>query len=137
MQRPNMDILRARKLPGGEVAFITNQNLYTRMDAKTQKVVHNFNIGPVQLLWGTMEILPNGNVIVPHYNQQRVVEYNDKGQQVGNPIQINWPNSVARLPSGNTLVTSYQQRQVFEYNANNQQVWAYQTDGNVFVARRR
>lgn len=140
MQRPNMDIVRARKLPGGEVAYITNQGgnaLYTRLEARTNKNIHSFVIGPVQMLFGSMEVLPNGNIIVPHYNQQRVVEYNDKGQQVGNPIQLNWPNAVSRLPNGNNLVTSYQQRQVYEYNGNNQQVWNYQTDGIVFVARRR
>jgi hypothetical protein len=139
-QRPNNDIIRARKLPTGEVAFITNignNATYTRMDARApQKVNKTFQIGTVSMLFGSMEILPNGHIIVPHYNQQRVVEYDQDGAQVGNPINLQWPNSVARLPNGNTLVTSYQQRQVFEFNGN-QQVWNYQTDGPVFVARRR
>jgi hypothetical protein len=138
-QRPNNDIIRARKLPTGEVAFITNignNATYTRMEARTQKINKTFQIATVSMLFGSMEVLPNGHIIVPHYNQQRVVEYDQDGAQVGNPINLQWPNSVARLPNGNTLVTSYQQRQVFEFNGN-QQVWNYQTDGPVFVARRR
>ena len=138
-QRPNNDIVRARKLPTGEVVFITNQGVnatYTRMEARTQKVNKSFQVTAVQMLFGSMEVLPNGNIIVPHYNQQRVIEYNQDGAQVGNPIQLNWPNSVSRLPNGNNLVTSYQQRQVYEFRGN-EQVWNYQADGFVFVARRR
>jgi outer membrane protein assembly factor BamB len=138
-QRPNNDIIRARKLPTGEVAFITNignNATYTRMEARTQKVNKTFQVATVSMLFGNMEVLPNGHIIVPHYNQQRVVEYDQDGAQVGTPINLQWPNSVARLPNGNNLVTSYQQRQVIEFNGN-QQVWNYQTDGPVFVARRR
>jgi hypothetical protein len=138
-QRPNNDIFRARKLPSGEVAFITNignNATYTRMEARTQKVNKTFQVATVSMFFGNMEVLPNGHIIVPHYNQQRVVEYDQDGAQVGAPINLQWPNSVARLPNGNTLVTSYQLRQVIEFNGN-QQVWNYQTDGPVFVARRR
>ena len=75
-------------------------------------------------------------VWIAHYNQQRVHEYNKDGAQIGNAINIAWPNSVVRLPNGNNLVTSYNQRQVYEFNGA-QQVWNFQTDGIVFVARRR
>lgn len=140
-QRPVQDIMRAKKLPTGEVVMITNNPnqgnaMYLRMDSRTKEIKKSFTITAVQMLFGSMEILPNGNIIVPHYNNQRVVEYNESGAQVGNPIQIAWPNSVVRLPNGNSLVTSYNQRQVYEFNGN-QQVWNYQTDGIVFVARRR
>jgi hypothetical protein len=137
-QRPNNDIVRARKLPSGEVAFITNLGInavYQRMDARTQKINSSFKVTPVQIQFGSMEVLPNGNVLVPHNNNARVIEYNQDGAQVSS-INVNTPNSVSRLPNGNTLVTSYQQRRVFEFNGN-QQVWDYQADGPVFVARRR
>jgi hypothetical protein len=137
-QRPNQDIIRAKKLPNGEVAFITNLGAnatFTRMDAATQKVNKSFQVMQVQMLFGSMEILPNGNVIVPHYNLQRVIEYNKDGGQVMT-LNLNWPNSVQRLPNGNNLITSYNQRQVYEYNGNNQ-VWNFQTEGIVFTARRR
>ena len=64
------------------------------------------------------------------------LEYTQDGAQVGNPIQILNPNSVVRLPNGHSLVTCYAQRKIYEYNGN-QQVWDHQTDGVVFVARRR
>jgi outer membrane protein assembly factor BamB len=137
-QRPNSDIVRARKLPNGEVCFVSNlgQGQFFRMDAQTKNITKQFQINPVTMLFGAMDILPNGNVLIAHYNQQRVHEYDKDGKLVNNAINIQWPNSVVRLPNGNNLVTSYNQRQVYEFNGN-QQVWNFQTDGIVFVARRR
>lgn len=138
-QRPNGDIIRARKLPTGEVCFITNQGanaVYTRMDAQTQKVNKSFPVTAVQVLFGNMEILGNGNIIVPHYQQQRVVEYDQNGAQVAT-FNVNWPNSVVRLPNRNTLIASQNTRQIIEFDANRNQVSTQQTDGMVFIARRR
>jgi hypothetical protein len=135
-QRPANDIVRARMLPGGEVAFITNNGSYTRMDGRTQGVKQQCTVPAVAMLYGTMDVLPNGNVLVPHYNSSRVAEYTPAGVQVGGIIQVAWPSSVVRLPSGNNLIASYQQRKVFEFNGD-QKVWEYQADGIVFVARRR
>jgi HEAT repeat protein len=133
-QRPNFDIFRARKLPTGEVVFATNTQCF-RMDPKTQKINSQFNIIPLQLVFGAMDVLPNGNILLAHYQQNRVNEYDKTGTQVAN-VQFNWPNSVVRLPNGNNLVSSYNQRRVAEFKGN-QAVWEYQAGGIVFVTRRR
>lgn len=139
MQRNQGDIIRARKLPNGDVCFITNQGVngtYTRMEAKTQKTIKSFNVTGVQVLFGCMDVLANGNIIVPHYQQQRVVEYNQDGGQVAT-FNLNWPNSVVRLPNGNTLIASQNTRQIVEFDTNRNQVATHTCDGQVFVARRR
>jgi hypothetical protein len=136
IQRPNPDIVRARMLPSGEVAFITNSGSYIRQDGRTQQVKQQAQVSAIGIVYGSMEILPNGNILVPLYSQHRVVEYTPTGNQVGNPLTINYPSSVVRLPSGNNLVASYQTRKIVEFNGN-QQVWDYSTDGLLFVARRR
>lgn len=140
-QRPNSDIVRAKKLPGGEVVFIANLGgnaTCFRIDPRAQnKVVQQFQMAQVAMLFGSIDVLPNGNVVVAHYNNHRVIEYDKNGGQVGNAITLNWVNSVTRLPNGNNLVTSYTQRMVKEFNPQAQQVWEHQTDGIVFVARRR
>jgi HEAT repeat protein/outer membrane protein assembly factor BamB len=133
-QRPNFDIFRARKLPNGEVAFATNTQFF-RMDPKTQKINSSFNITPLQLVFGAMDVLPNGNVLLGHWQQNRVNEYDKTGAQVNN-VQFAWANSVVRLPNGNNLVSSYNQRRVAEFKGN-QSVWEYQAEGIVFVSRRR
>jgi HEAT repeat protein len=134
-QRPNFDIFRARKLPNGEVAFATNTTFH-RMDPKTQKINSQFNIQPLQLVFGAMDILPNGNVLLAHWQQQRVNEYDKDGAMVGNGIQFQLPNSVVRVPNGNNLVSSYNSRRIVEFNGN-QSVWEYTANGIVFVSRRR
>jgi hypothetical protein len=106
------------------------------MDAKTQKVIKSFNVTAVQTQFGNMDVLANGNIIVPHYQQQRVVEYDGNGAQVAT-FNVNWPNSVVRLPNGNTLIASQQTRTITEFDRNRNQVATHQTDGMVFVARRR
>jgi len=138
MQQANQNIMRAKKLPNGDVAYITNlgaQATYTRIDSRTQKTIKSFNVLQTTMLFGGFEVLNNGGVIIPHYNQSRVVEYNQDGGQI-NTLGLNVPNSVMRLPNGNNLITSYGQRQVYEYNGN-QQVWVFQADGIVFTAKRR
>jgi hypothetical protein len=134
--RPNHDVFRARKLPNGEVAFITNQGAYQRIDGKTQAVRKSFQVAPIPVLFGSMDVLPNGNVIVPDFQQNRVVEYNSDGKQI-HQINVQWPNSALRLPNGNTLVASQNTRKVTEFNRGGQIVWEYSADGMVFNARRR
>lgn len=140
-QRPQHDIIRARRLPTGEVALVTNlgnNSNYIRMEPKTQKVNKSFNISPVQMLFGNFDVLPNGHIVVPHYNQHKVVEYDENGKQVGNPIMNQqWSNSVVRLPNHHNLITSYNLRRVVELDQNNNPVMTYQANGTVFVARRR
>lgn len=138
LQQANQNMMRAKKLPNGDVAYITNlgaQATYTRIDSRTQKTLKSFNVLQTTMLFGSFEVLNNGGVVIPHYNQQRVVEYNQDGTQVAT-VNLNFPNSVVRLPNGNNLIASYNQRQVYEYTGN-QQVWNFQADGIVFNARRR
>ncbi|MCS7047579.1 MAG: hypothetical protein NZO58_14575 [Gemmataceae bacterium] len=134
--RPNHDIVRARKLPNGEVAFITNSGWYQRMEATTQRVVKGFQVAPVPITFGSMDVLPNGNVLVPDFQQNRVVEYNADGKQISQ-FNVQWPNSVMRLPNGNTLVASQNTRKVIEFDRAGAIVWEYNSDGMVFNARRR
>jgi len=44
--------------------------------AERSKITKTFQMAGVQLQWGSIEVLPNGNVIIPHYNLARVIEYN-------------------------------------------------------------
>jgi HEAT repeat protein len=142
-QRPQHDIIRARRLPTGEVAFITNigvNAIFQRMDPKTQKINRQFNIPQVQMLFGNFEVLPNGHIVVPHHNQSRVVEYDQNGKVVdGKTITQQSPNSVFRLPNGNTLIASQNARLVKEYNTNLTEIWHFTPNNpaNIFVARKR
>jgi hypothetical protein len=136
LQRQNHDIFRARKLKNGEVVFVTNQGMLTRIEGKTQREVKSFNVGQIPVLFGSIDVLPNGGALVPQFHNNQVTEFDANGKEVARfPIQF--PNSAQRLPNGHTLVASQQARRIVEFDRNGQEVWSHMTDGMVFNARRR
>jgi len=130
-------MFRARKLPNDEIIFITNAGQLVRMEAKTQKQIKNFGVGNLASLFGNVDIMPNGNILVPQFQNNQVVEFDKDGKQVGNAVSVNFPNSVVRLSNGNLLVGSLNNRAVTEFDRNGRVVWSHQSDGMVFNARRR
>ena len=136
LNRQNHDIFRARKLRNGEVVFVTNNGMLSRIEAKTQKVLKTFNVGQIPVLFGSIDVLPSGGVVIPDFQQNRVVEFDAEGKQVAS-FNVQWPNSVMRLPNGNTLVASQNTRKVAEYDRNGREVWQHALEGMPFNAKRR
>jgi hypothetical protein len=130
------EFFRARKMRNGDVVFITNAGQCTRIESARQTTIKTFQVGNIPVLFGNIDVLPDGGVIVPDFNQSRVVEYDAEGK-IRKQFQVQWPNSVMRLPNGNTLVGSQNTRMVIEFDRTGQQVSSYNTDGMVFNARRR
>ncbi|MFO0969559.1 MAG: HEAT repeat domain-containing protein [Gemmataceae bacterium] len=138
IDRPGHDIFRARKLRSGDVAFVTNTGQYVRMDPKTKAVVKSFAVGQIPVLFGSIDVLASGHVVVPDFNRHRVVEFDADGKEVKAFNVLQFPNSVQRLPNGNTLVSSQNTRRVVEYDRTGTEVWSHNiTDGQPFVAHRR
>jgi hypothetical protein len=135
LQRPH-DICRARRLRGGDVAFITNVGMLTRIDGKSQKEIKSFPVGQIGNLFGSFDVLPNGNVLVPQFQASRVVEFGADGQQVWSAY-VAWPTSVMRLPNGHTLAASQNHRRIVELDRAGREVWAHSAEGMVFQASRR
>ncbi len=132
------NLVRGKKLRNGEVAFIANQGqgIFTRMDNKNN-VIKSFNVNPVNSLFGSMDVLPDGGVLVPDWQRQRVVEYNKDGKEVKAINNVQWPLAAHRLSNGNTLITTQNPGSVKEYNAKGDVVMSFAADGAVFNARRR
>jgi hypothetical protein len=130
------DIFRARKLRGGDVVFITNVGTLTRINGATQKQVKSFGVGQVGNLFGNFEVLANGNVIVPQYHNNQIVEFNADGQSIWS-AHVPWPTSVTRLANGHTLVASQNNRRVVELDRNGREIWSHNAEGMVFQASRR
>ena len=80
-QRPQHDIVRGRKLRNGEVALLTNNGPFIRLDAKGQKVLKTFNVPPMHTPFGSMDVLANGHVLIPDFQRHRVVEYDADGKE--------------------------------------------------------
>jgi hypothetical protein len=136
LDRPTFDIFRGRKLRNGDVVFITAQGVLTRLNPRTNKTVHTFNVGQMGSQFGSFDVLPNGNYLIPVYSTQEVVEFDASGRRLKS-IKVPWPTSAQRLPNGNTLVSSQISRRVVEFDRTGQEVWAHPADGQVFMSRRR
>lgn len=135
INRPNHDIYRSRMTKSGEIVYVTNGGLLFRIDAKG-KLLKQFQVPQIPVLFGSIDVLPNGNVLIPDFQQQRVVEYDTNGNQV-NQINTPWPNAAMRLPNGNTLVASQNARRVSEINRGGHVVWSHDVEGQLFNVRRR
>jgi hypothetical protein len=138
-QHGQFNVVRGKKLPGGDVVFISNNGnvgVCTRLDSKSNKIVKSFNINPVHSLFGSMDVLPGGGVLVPDLQRQRVVEYDRDGKEVKS-FNVPWPLGAIRLPNDHTLVTVQNPGRVIELDRKGAEVWSHQCDGNVFNAKRR
>jgi hypothetical protein len=99
---PNVGwIVGAAKFPNGHIGYVTQQGLYTRVDAagkqvKTYQAVLN---GPVAM---NAEVLPGDHVLATT-NTNRLMEFGDNGKPIWEANVIN-PGFPHRLLNGHTLV---------------------------------
>jgi HEAT repeat protein len=132
--RNNYDIYGARKVRNNQVVMITNGGQVIRMDTKGKELA-NFTTGSIGY-YGCLEALPNGNVMVALYGNNKVAEYDPKGKQVWEAT-VQWPSSCTRLPNGNTLVCCQDTRQIVEFDRKGKKVWEHTINGRPYCARRR
>jgi hypothetical protein len=127
----------AHKLRNGKVIFFTNNGTAHRLDANG-KEEKSFNVGQFGQMWGGgADVLPNGNVVAPQWNSNKVIEYDQDGKQVWE-ASVQWPHSAVRLPNGNTLVSSQNTNKITELNKAGKVVWEHQCSaGQPFRVRRR
>jgi HEAT repeat protein len=124
--RPNFDIMSGYRAPDGQAVIVTNNGMVVRLDA-SGKEVKTFHLGG-QAPW-SVQLLPNGRVLVPLPNNNKVVEYDGDGKVVWEAA-VQFPFSAQRLPNGNTLVASYNMMKVVELNRGGRVVWEYKCNGN-------
>src|SRR5260370_1389271 len=111
--RPDYGIMGAYKLRNGKIIMFTNNGMSIRMDANG-KEEKSFSVG--HLMWGGGgDVLPNGHVLMPQWNGNKVVEYDQDGKVVWEAA-FQWPSSASRLPNGNTLVASQNNNKIVEFN---------------------
>jgi outer membrane protein assembly factor BamB len=133
--RPDYGIMGAHKLRNGKIIMLTNNGMAVRMDANG-KEEKSFSVG--HLMWGGGgDVLPNGHILMPQWNGNKVVEYDQDGKVVWE-ASFQWPSSASRLPNGNTLVASQNSNKIVELNRAGKVVWEHQcNNGQPFRVRRR
>jgi hypothetical protein len=136
-KRPRFDIMSAQKLRNGQLAFITQEGMFVRLDPTGKEELKRFPVGQNTLFGSYFEVLPNGHVLVPLYGSSRVVEFDQDGSavwEVGTSIP---PTCLHRLPNGNTLVGSLITQQLVELSKSGKSVWEYHSEGRLYRIRRR
>lgn len=135
MSDENKRVMKAQKLPNGEIACLTTDARVTRFDAGG-KVLHSYTVGLGQRLFGgRLYMLPSGRVLVPHNSENKVVEYDGQGKVVWE-VAVEKPVAAMRLPNGNTLVTSMiPQIGAVEFDRAGNQVWHYAVGAHTRVTR--
>jgi len=133
-------VMKAAKLPNGDIACVTSLRRFVRLDA-WGKELQTFPQVLVSTIGGRIDVLPDGNLLVPEKDNDRIVEYDASGNVTW---QISFPKPVAavHLPNGNTLVTSFEPlpgrpSRAVEVDRSGKEVWSYEADTRVTRAFRR
>jgi hypothetical protein len=132
---PETSITAAQMVPGGQMVLVSAAGVCHRLDA-AGKELKRFPVGRVYNLGGSIDLLPGGRVLVPQYQDNKVVEYSPEGKVLWQ-APVPWPTSAVRLPNGNTLVVSRNHASVVELSPAGQEVGRQVLEGRLWRARRR
>jgi hypothetical protein len=135
------NIMKASKLRNGDIALVTQLGatrfILLDRDGKTEKRSFAINL---YTTGGRIDVLPNGNVIVPENANNRVVEL----EPVGQVAKVVWeaiiesPVAATRLANGHMLITSMSSSKgAVEIDRTGREIWSYKTDTRVTRAMRR
>jgi len=131
--------MRATKLRNGDIACVIQLGVprYVRLSpsGKEFKEVKSWGV-QVRTSGGRIEVLPNGHVLIPEMDNNRVVEYDADGQSVWE-VTIDQPIAAVRRPNGNTVVTLMRQNRAVEVDRSGKEVWQFKADTRVTRALRR
>jgi HEAT repeat protein/outer membrane protein assembly factor BamB len=135
IQRPNHDVMTARKLKGGEIVLVSNMARVIRLDA-SGKELKSFQV-PGGNVGNTNEVLPNGHVLAAVQWMNKVQEFDPDGKVVWEASAVQ-PMAPFRLPNGNTLVPLQQwPAKVIELDKTGKQVAELTTSTYTFRVKRR
>jgi hypothetical protein len=136
--RPNGEfIMRAQKLRNGDLAMVAmdaNTTRFVRIDAAGKELV-SFPV-QVRTSGGRIDVLPNGHVLIPEMNNNRVAEYDTTGKVVWSAT-VPQPIAAVHLPNGHILATSMTTNRAVELDRTGKQVWEYAYTSRISRAWRR
>jgi len=132
-------VMRAQKLPKGDLALVVQLNLgtarYVRVDPAGKELA-SFGVD-ISTSGGRVDVQPNGHVLIPELNSNRVVELDGEGRPVWEAA-VQQPIQAVRLANGHTLVTSMSTDVgAVELDRSGKPVWTYKEETRVTRAVRR
>jgi len=130
---------KAQKMANGDIVYVTGDQKVVRLDAdrkEKSRVAIDPNTKGVRTNGGRIDVLANGNVLVPLMDDNKVVEYDPKGNAVWE-AKVEQPVNAVRLPNGHTVVTTFNQMRAMELDRAGREVWEYKGEIRVTRAWRR
>jgi HEAT repeat protein len=134
--------MRVAKLRDGSIACIVQPGAAGRVRyvhltpaGKDFKESKSWDV-QVRTSGGRIDVLPNGHVLIPEMDNNRVVEYDADGQNVW-AVTLDQPIAAVRLPNGNTLVTLMRENRAVEVDRMGKEIWQFKADTRVTRALRR
>lgn len=123
--RPNNDLVAAKKFRDGQIGFLTQSGMYTRLD-QAGKEVRSFKVGTLNYYSGGMEVLPNDHVLLPQTpGAIKLQEYDQTGKLASEIPLPFYPNNLSRLPNGNTLLSNPGVPRIVEIDRAGKVAWEF------------
>jgi hypothetical protein len=129
-------IMRARKLPNGDIALVTQLGVarFVRLDGAGRQL-KGFGV-EVTTSGGRIDVTPAGHVLVPEAGNNRVVERDADGKVV-RAVRVEQPITATYLPTGHLLITSMgETKRAVEIDRSGKEVWEYRRQTRVTRAVR-
>jgi HEAT repeat protein len=136
--------MRATKLRNGDIACVTQLGIapasikhfvLLRQAGREFREIKTWVVN-VGTFGGRIDVLPDGHVLIPERDNNRVVEYDADGQSVWG-VTIDQPVVALRLPNGHTLITLFRENRAVEVDRAGKEVWQFKADTKVTRAFRR
>lgn len=128
-------VYKAMKMPNGDIAYISGDEHFVRLNRAGQQL--SSFAAHVDYYGGRVDVLSNGHVVVPEANNNRLVEFDEKGNVAWEVKMSGQPVAASRLANGNTLVTCYGWHRGVEIDRQGREVWEYKSDSRVTRLFRR
>lgn len=137
--RPGEFIMRAQRARNGDLGYIVNSlttgtTAFVRLDPSGKELTR-FPVD-VRTSGGRVEMLPNGHVLIPLMDENRVVEFDANGRPVWQATFLQ-PVAAVRAPNGQTVVTSMQSTKAAALDEKGKEVWEFNAGARVTRAWRR
>jgi hypothetical protein len=109
---PGVTVLAARRFRDGQMAYLTYQGNYVRLDA-AGKQIKTYSVPITNFGLSGAEVTPDDRVVVAVQNLNKVIEYDDRGKPAWEAT-VTSPWAPYRLRDGRTLVPNMVAKSITE-----------------------
>jgi len=135
--RPIKDIVGARKLPDGQIVYLTGTGKCIRLNA-SGKAVKTFASGENADSGCVLDLTSRGSLLVSQCSRSLAEEFDLEGKSLWRTPGPVAPGVITEVRNGHFIVAIFSQNAVIELDRTGKTVWRHEVPGyHPFLARRR